>query len=350
MTDAAATGPPLDIDGLRTALHCPRRYEFAHVHGLEGGDDDAIDDRVDLLRTAICDALRSGETDREELEAVARDRLATRWTDHDEPFHSATQRRHERRVLEATLSAYLERVGADHAAGIERLDDDAARGELIGPRLPLSRTIGISASSATADDGREGDAVTIDATVDYVYGDGSSIVGVRFVPTLAPLGRLRYRSEWEGDVAELFADHFDADSDAFDPDPVGALFETAVVLDGLRGLRDRLELEDRTCRYVQIPLADRSRTTVNWVRGTVETSLEVADLTDVYIDHHTYGMTHEHRNDTVDDRLAAVAARLISGPFDPSERWERIAEHACPDCDYTVCCQEYIAQEVRFDG
>lgn len=353
MTDAATIVPGLDVDGLRTALRCPRQYEFAHVHGLEGGDDDAIDDRVDLLRTAICDGLRSGETDREGLAAVARDRLATLWTDHDEPFHSATQRRHERRVLEATLSAYLERVGVDHAAGIERLDADASRGELIGPGLPLSSTIDLSdaePSAGSAESRLEADAVTVDATVDYVYGDGSSIVGVRFVPTLAPLGRLRYRSDWEGDVAGLFADHFDTESDAFEPDPVGALFETAVVLDGLRDLRDRLELGDRTCRYVQIPLADRSETAVNWVRDTVEASLEVADLTDVYVDHHTYGMTHDHRNETVDDRLAAIAADLVAGPYDPSARWDSIRANACPECAYTVCCQEYIAAEVRFDG
>ncbi|MDF9744566.1 hypothetical protein [Natrinema salsiterrestre] len=352
MSDGAAT-PRLAVDGLRTALHCPRRYEFAHVHGLDGSDDDsAVEDRVALLRSAICDALRSGETDRESLGDAARDRLATLWSEYDESFHSVTQRRHERRVLEATLDAYLDRVGTDHAAGVERLDADAVGGELIGPELPLSSTVELPERDEGTEPAleREAKAVTIDATVDYVCGDGSSLVGVRFVPTLAPLGRLRYRSEWEGDVADLFTDHFDGDSDAFEPDPIGSLFETAVVLDGLRDLRDRLELGDRTCRYVQIPLADRSGTAVNWVRDTVETSLEGVDLTDVYVDHHTYGMTHDHRNETVDDRLARVASGLISGPFDPSDRWDRIAEHACPTCDYTVCCQDYIAGEVRFDG
>lgn len=349
MTDAESSAASLSVDGLRTALHCPRRYEFAHVHGLEGSDDDAVDDRVALLRTAICDALRSDETDREGLEAVARDRLSALWANHDEPFHSVAQRRHERRVLEATLSAYLERVGVDHAAGLARLDAEAARGELIGPELPLSSTIALPDAAGEAEP-PAADAVTIDAAVDYVYGDGSSIVGVRFVPTLAPLGPLRYRSDWEGDVADRFTDHFDDERDAFDPDPVGSLFETAVVIDGLRTLRDRLELGDRTCRYVQIPLADQSGTAVNWVRDTVETSLEVVDLTDVYIDHHTYGMTHDHRNETVDTRLKTVAASLVSGPFDPSDRWAQIEDHACPDCEYTVCCQEYIGQEVRFDG
>ncbi|MFB1063818.1 hypothetical protein [Natrinema sp. H-ect4] len=343
--DTVTAPPSLSVDGLRTALHCPRRYEFAHVHGLEGSDDDrTVEDRVSLLRSALCDALRSGETERESLESAARDRLSARWNEYDERFHSVAQRRHERRVLEATLSAYLERVGVDHAAGIARLDAEAARGELIGPGLPLSSTIELSTQTA------DSDAVTIDTAVDYVYGDGSSIVGVRFVPTLAPLGLLRYRSDWAGDVEDLFTEHFDTESATFEPDPVGALFETAVVLDGLRDLRDRLELGDRTCRYVQIPLADRSGTAVNWVRETVETNLEIVDLTDVYVDHHTFGMTHEHRNGTVDDRLAAVATSLLSGPFDPSDRWDRIADNSCPDCEYTVCCQEYIAAEVRFDG
>jgi len=346
MTDAATRGGSLTVDGLRTYLHCPRRYEFAHVHGLEGSDDDTVDDRITLLRAAICDALRSGETDADAIERVARDRLSTRWTDYDERFHSRVQRRHERRVLEATLAAYVEQIGADHAAGIARLDADAAHGELIGPGLPLSRTVSVPESNAPNDV----DAVTIDATVDYVYGDGSSIVGVRFVPTLAPLGPLRYRSDWDGDVAELFTDHFDPDSAVFEPGPVGALLETAVVLDGLRTLRDRLELEDRTCRYLQIPLADRSGLTVNWVRDAVETTLEVADLTEVYVDHHTFGMTHEHRNETVDSRLAAIAAKVQSESFDPTDRWDRIAEHACPDCEYTVCCQDHLAAEVRFDG
>ncbi|TMT87626.1 hypothetical protein E2L06_13940 [Haloterrigena sp. H1] len=345
MSDELGTDE-LTVDGLRTYLHCPRRYELASVHDLEGSDDDTVDDRIALLRGAICDALRSGATDRERLDDVARDRLATYWADYDEHFHSHTQRRHERRALEATLAAYVERVGTDHAAGLAQLGADTAHGELIGPDLPLSSTVSLP-EATVADDA---DAVTIGATVDYVTGDGSSLVGVRFVPTLGSLGPLRYRSDWEGDVATLFTDHFDPESNAFEPGPVGALLETAVVLDGLRTLRDRLELGDRTCCYLQIPLADRSGLTVNWVRDTVETSLEVADLTEVYVDHHTFGMTHDHRNETVDSRLAAVTAALRSHSFDPTDRWDRIAEHACPDCEYTVCCQDHIAAEVRFDG
>lgn len=342
MTDATTSGDSLTAAGLRTYLHCPRRYEFAHVNDLEGaddGDESGVADRIALLRAAICDALRHGETDPDTLEQLARDRLGTRWAEYDERFHSAAQRRHERQALEATLAAYVERVGTDHAAGITRLDAEAAHGELIGPELSLSSTIaGLEPS------------VEIGATVDYVTGDESSLIGVRFVPTLASLGWLRYRSDWEGDVADRFTDHFDDESDVFEPGPVGALLETAVVLDGLRDLRDRLGLADRTCRYLQIPLADRSGMTVNWVRDAVETSLEVADLTDVYVDHHTFGMTHDHRNATVDDRLAAVVADLRSHSFDPTDQWDRIAEHACPDCAYTVCCQDYIATEVRFDG
>ncbi|ELZ19570.1 hypothetical protein C477_07868 [Haloterrigena salina JCM 13891] len=347
----------LSTDAVATYLHCPRRYEFAHAYDLEGdGDESSIDDRVDLLRTAICDALRRGETDSQALLEAARDRLEALWDDHDERFHSLAQRRHERRVLEATLEAYVEAVGAEHAAGTEALAADAGAGELIGPDLPLSSTISLPErdgdDEGTADTGALPDSVAIDATVDYVYADGSSVVGVRFVPTLAPLGLLRYRSEWEGDIAGQFTDHFDPDADAFEPSFVGALFETAVVLDGLRNRCDRLGLEDRTCRYVQIPLADRSRTAVNWVRETVETSLETMDLTDRYIDHHTYGMTHEHRNRTVDDCLARVVSDLVAGAFDPTDtgRWDEISSEACPDCDYTVCCQDYIAAEVRFDG
>ncbi|QSX00005.1 PD-(D/E)XK nuclease family protein [Haloterrigena alkaliphila] len=349
MTDGSVEGgqersriDALSVDGLATALHCPRRFEFAHVDGLEGdGDDGPTADRVALLRTAICDALRRGETDREALVEAARGRLEALWADHDERFHSRTQRRHELRVLEATLEAYVDRVGVEHAAGIERLADDAAGGELIGPELPVSSTVSLPDRDET---------VEIDAAVDYVYADGQSVVGVRFVPTLAPLGLLRYRSDWEGAVAEAFTDHFDTATDGFDPTLVGALFETAVVIDGLRARCERLGLEDRTCRYVQIPLADRSSTAVNWVRETVEASLETVDLTETYIDHHTYGMTHEHRNRTVDDRLAAVVGDLLAAEYDPTNRWTQISSEVCPDCEYAVCCQDYIAAEVRFDG
>ncbi|WP_137289118.1 PD-(D/E)XK nuclease family protein [Natronorubrum halophilum] len=338
--ESIATG--LSAAGLTTYLTCPRRYEFARVHGLEGDDDEtAIDDRVALLRTAICDALRRGTTDETSLVDAARERLEALWADHDERFHSLAQRRHERRVLEATLEAYAERVGIDHAAGIDRLAADATDGELVGPGLPLSSSVSVPGEDAT---------VTIDASVDYVYADGSSIVGVRFVPTLAPLGLLRYRSDWEGAVAEEFTDHFDPDTETFEPAFVGTLFETAVVIDGLRNRCDRLGLEGRTCRYVQIPLADRSGTSVNWVRETVEASLETVDLTEPYLDHHTYGMTHEHRNRTVDDRLAAVVARLSERAFDPTDRWDDISNTVCPTCEYTVCCQDHLAQEVRFDG
>ncbi|RKD95517.1 hypothetical protein [Halopiger aswanensis] len=376
MTDGAATDggtsknrPTLSADGIRTYLRCPRRYEFAHVHEFDGDEDDAAAAtaaRVDLLRRAICTALERTEiADPDDgdaaagdaadaLEDAALEQLATLWDEHDERFHSREQRRHERRVLEATAKAYVEDVGADHGAGVGRLlrsgDEPASADHLIGPDIRLSSTVTPEIDDGTgSESGSDLEPVTIDATVDYVYGDGSSVVGVRFVPSVAPLGILRYRSDWER-VAELFVDHFDPEAEAFEPGPVGALFETAVVLDGLRNLCDRLGLEDRTCRYVQIPLADRSGTSVNWVRGTVETSLEPVDLTDVYIDHLTYGRTHEHRNETVDNRLASVVGRIVAGRFDPSDRWEQVAEHACPECAYTVCCGEYIAEEVRFDG
>lgn len=338
----------LSADGLETYLHCPRRYEFARVHDLERADDGRPSrDRAALLRTTICDALRSGETDREALETLAAERLSELWRGHDERFHSRAQRHHERAVLEATLEAYLERFGAEHAASIAELEAAAPNGEFVGPDLPLASTRPIPGSTEAETDAER---VRIDAPVDYVYADGSALVGVRFVPTLAPLGLLRYRSEWEGDVAALFVDHFDPDADAFEPRVVGALFETAVVCDGLRRLRDDLGLEHRTCRYVQIPLADRSEAAVNWVRNTVETTLEAIDLSSVYVDHHTFGMTHEHRNETVDSRLVDVAERVVAGSFEPDERWERIEAAACPDCGYTVCCQDYLAEEVRFDG
>lgn len=352
MTEADSSDASLSVGGIRTALHCPRRYEFAHVDGLEGSDDEGtVGERVDLLRTAICDTLRSGETDRDRLESVAHDRLSSLWSDHDERFHSVAQRRHERRVLEATIDAYVHHVGTDHAAGIERLSAATPRDELTGPGLALSSTIDLTETGEAERTGEtEARTVTIDASVDYVTSDGASLVGVRFVPTLAPLGQLRYRSDWEGDVATRFTDHFAGETDVFEPDPVGALFETAVVLDGLRDFRDRRGLADSTCRYVQVPLADRSTLSVNWIQNTVETSLDVVDLTDVYVDHHTFGMTHDHRNETVDGRLASLAATLVSESFDPAERWAQIEANACPNCGYTVCCQEYLAREVRFDG
>lgn len=333
--------PALSTAGLETYLHCPRRYEHARVHGLEGEDEDPSRDRVDLLRAAICEALRSGATDRESLAARAADRLADLWDGHDEPFHSRTQREHERAVLEATLEASLERVGADHAAGIDRLA--ATPEELVGPALPL-------ASPRSLPEGSDRDRVRIDATVDYVTREDSSLVAVGFVPTLAPLGLLRYRSEWEGDVASLFVDHFDSETDVFEPRAVGALLETAVVVDGLRRLRDRLGLEGKTCRYVQVPLADRNRTAVNWVQGAVDATVEPIDLTEVYVDHHTYAMTHEHRNETVDSRLADVARDVLEGAFDPTPRWDEIAAESCPDCGYAVGCRDRLAAEVRFDG
>ncbi|AFZ74769.1 PD-(D/E)XK nuclease family protein [Natronobacterium gregoryi] len=334
----------LSVDALRAYLRCPRQYELGYVYDLEGTDeDDATADRVSLLRTAICAALESDESDPEALEAVAKRRLSTLWDDHDEPFHSQAQRRHERRVLEATLRAYLELAGVEHAMGVRELRQEVADGDatLAGPEIDLESSISVPDSDA--------EPVTLEATVDYVYGDGSSLVGVRFVPTLWPMGYLRYRSEWE-DVEDRFVDHFDPEADEFDPGSVGTLLETAVVLDGLRSYADRLGLSDRTCRYVWVPLADRSETSINWVRETVETSLEVADLTDVYVDHHTFGMTHEHRNRTVDGRLESVVDRLRSDGFDPSERWDDIVDEVCPACEYRVCCGEYVGTEVAFDG
>ncbi|WP_255168777.1 PD-(D/E)XK nuclease family protein [Natrononativus amylolyticus] len=332
----------LSVDGIRSYLRCPRRYEFAHVDGLEGeADDPTTEGRLEVLRRAICDGLRA-DSDADALETAILERLGELWADHDERLHSRTQRRHERRVLEATARAYVEAVGATHAAGIDALGSDAPAAEFVGPHLPLTGSVALPEREARA---------SIEAPVDYVSADGSSLVGVRFVPTLRPLGLLRYRDRWEGDVADLFAAHFDPERDEFAPGLVGGLFETSVALEGLRALRDELDLTGyRTCRYVQIPLADRSRVTVNWMRDAVEASLEPCDLTDVFLDHQTFGMTHQHRNGAVESRLADTVSAIARGAFDPASRWETIAEHACPDCAYAVCCGPRVAAEVRFDG
>ncbi|MCU4744732.1 hypothetical protein OB955_18260 [Halobacteria archaeon AArc-m2/3/4] len=332
----------LSTDGLATSLRCPRRYEFAHVHELDDGEDDPPEERrLDLCRQAICDTLRTGHTDADALETAALERFATLWGDRDERYHSFAQRRHERRVLEATIRAYVEAFGAEHASGLAELQAASeSAGELIGPELPLSSAVQLPDRETT---------VEVDAAVDYVVASGSSLTGVRFVPTLTPLGLLRYRDEWEGAVADLFDDHFDPDEETFEPGPAGALLETAVVLDGLRELRDRLGLGDRQCRYLLVPLADQSNTTVNWIRESVETSLDSLDLTDVFLDHHTFGMTLEHRNATVEGRLAAVVGRIVDKQFDPGRQWEQISAHSCENCAYTVCCQEYVSSEVAFD-
>ena len=337
------TGRRLPVDGLGAYLHCPRQYEFAHVYNLTSDPEEAIETRqLELLRTVLCDALRTGETEPRPLVNAAIARLAERWPERDDRFHSAAQRRHERRALEATVRAYVETVGPAHARGVTRLRD-AADGDVIGPALALSATVPLATEDENA-------TVTVDATVDYVLEDGPSITGVRFVPTLAPLGPLRYRSKWDGDIAELFVDHFDPDTARFEPDAVATLLETAVVLEGLRDLRDRLGLEASTCRYVLVPLADRSNDAVDWISETVETTLEVVDLTDVFLDHHTFGLTHEHRNQTVERRLGEVVAAIVSGEFDPTSAWERIADHSCPGCEYAVGCADHVAAEVRFDG
>ncbi|MFC7212796.1 hypothetical protein ACFQO4_01715 [Saliphagus sp. GCM10025334] len=343
-----AEAPSISIDGVRTHLLCPQRYRYAHEYGLHTGEDEPQVGRLELLRTAICDALRAGDVDT--LETRALDRFADRWADYGEGVHSRAQRRHERRVLEAAIRAYVEVIGTDHAEYLYATRAGGVDGELVGPDLPLRSTV--TATRTTADDD-EASLLQIDVPIDYAVLEGSSFVGVRFVPTAAHLGILRYRSAWDGDVADRFAGHFDPDRAEFAPELVATLLETAAALDGLRTLRDRLSLtEARTCRYVQVPILDRDRLTVNPLRERVETSVEPVDLTEPYLDHHTFGMTHEHRNQTVDDRLRQVATAAIAGVDEEAfeSRWDRIKRDVCPTCPYAVCCTKYLSSEVAFDG
>ncbi len=356
----------LSVAALRTALHCPRQYEFEHVQGLAAEEEPSpAERRCSLLAPAICAGLRS-ESDFEPepepetntdsdadpdpnpdyLESAIHDELRTRWDDPDrdrdrtEWFHSHAQRDHERRVLEATVRSYVEAVGTAHATGIRTLEDELGS-EPVGPglSLPSSRW-------------RSKRGVTLKATVDYVTLDASTdhLTAVRFVPTTAPLGLLRYRPRWEGDVQACFEDHFDPDEERFEPAVVASLIETAVVLDGLRERRDGWGLADRHCRYVQIPVADRSSTSVNWIRNRVETNIEPVDLTSVYADDHTVAQTFEHRNATVERQIGSVLEALEADGFEPGDRWATIRTHVCADCPYTVCCQDFLAHEVRFDG
>ena len=335
----------ISIEGVQTHLSCPRQYEYEHVHRLKSDDESPQNDRLSLLRRAICEALRAGDV--ETLETRSLEQFETRWADYGEDVHSVTQRRHERRVLEAAIRAYVDAVGRDHAKGLYATRATGVTGELVGPDLPVTATVSVPRE----DECEVNIDIEIDATVDYAFLEGSTFIGVRFVPTPAHLGLARYRSSWDGDIEDAFADHVDPESDRFEPRLVGSLFETATVLEGLRNLRDRLEIEAaRTCRYIQVPLLDRDGLSVNWHRDRVETTIEPIDLTDRYLDHETFGMTLEHRNRTVDDRLKRVAVAAATGPYEPTDRWKQIERHACPTCPYTVCCPEYLSSEVAFDG
>ncbi len=324
----------LPIEGGRAYLHCPRRFQFAHIDDLDP-DERVQDDRLGLLRRALCEALRHGSS----LAARARSSLAKDWTEQQLGLHSTAQRAHERRRLEAVVGAYVEAVGGAHAEALSATRAGGVKGELVGPDLPLEATF---------------ESVTITAPVDYAFRSGSTLTGVRFLASPATLGSLRYDDEWDGQVARRFTEHTDQDSDQTHPEFVGHLLETAAVLEGLRALRDHLELESvRTCRYVVIPLLDRSATTVDWMSETVETTVEPVDLTDRYIDHHTFARTHEHRNRAVDRYLRAIVADAVDGPYDPrtspSTDWAHIEAEACPECPFAICCGDRLESEVGID-
>lgn len=342
----------MSAEAIETYLRCPKRYEFAHVQALSiDADRSRTDERVDLLRGAICDGLRTGNHDSDALEEAIFERLSALWDEYDGQYHSRAQRRLERRVLESTARAYVGAVGEEHVRGIETLRRSGdGQPDPIGPNVELSTTMSIPRASTEADPSAR--TVGCESTIDYVTADGGSLVGVRFVPTTASLGLVRYRSSWEGDLEALFADHFDPDSTTFEPGPVAALLETAIVLDGLRAFADRNGLGEYTCRYVQIPLADRSSHSVNWVRESVDATVSPIDLTDRFVDHQSVRRTHEHRNDVVESRLRSLLERIVAGSggsFDP-DRWERIESESCPECAYAVCCSERLAREVGFDG
>ena len=356
-TETTPSNRRLTVDGLKTYLACPRRFQFEHGQVLRTDEETPQADRLDLLRGAICGALRAGDVDT--LADRILERFRTRWEDYGEGFHSRTQRDHERRVLEAAIRAYVEAVGRDHADALYTTRSTGVDGELVGPRLPLTVPISIGRSDdgtnrSSADSPPESDSstITLRSSVDYVFFEGSTVVGVSFVATSRHLGLLRYADEWEGDVEAAFTDHVD-DGDGFEPRLVATLCETAAVLEGLRRLRDRLELDEgRTCRYLQVPLLDRDQLSINHLQGDVQTSLEAIDLTDPYLDHQTFGMTLEHRNDRVDGYLRSVAMGATSGPYEPGsgDRWDAISRSVCPRCPYAVCCPEYVSEEVAFDG
>ncbi|MFP8890017.1 hypothetical protein ACLI4U_09610 [Natrialbaceae archaeon A-CW2] len=354
--------PTLTVEGMGAYLECPRKFQFAHERSLRSPPDDTAVDRLELLRTAICDGFRWAATtddgatdDPEQLIRHIQNRFRTLWEGHTERFHSAVQRRHEHRVMEATLEAYVDHCGAEHLEGIASLSTQSTARELIGPTLPVATTVQIGHNLPEEASEEESaldqhSTARLTAEIDYATVEGSTLVGVKLVPTPAHLGLLRYRNRWDGDVEQAFLDHFDSETETFDPGLVSSLFEISVVLGGLRTLRDQANLDSvRTCRYVQVPLVDRQNRTINRFRDQISVELESIDLTDRYLDHHTFGLTHEHRNRTVDDRLQTVARRAIDDEYEPVP-WELIRRESCSECPYTVCCSDYIEAEVRFDG
>ncbi len=337
---------PIHIDDVRTYVHCPRRYQYAVVDGVTDDTVAPRQARFEAVRTALRAAIRAGPV--AGLEERAVERLTAAWNRHTEDLHSPAQRAHERRVLEATIRAYAEAVGADHVRQLCETRTGGVGGELVGKDLRVWTMIG--ASSAT-DEAQRGPACRLETPLDYAFVENSTLVGVRFIPTPAPLSTLRYEPSWEGRIETAFDEHVDPDTDRFEPDLVATLLETSAVIDGLRRFRDRHDLETvRTCRYMQIPLFDSRAVTVNRIRDEVTTSVNPVDLTTSYLDHHTFGMTLEHRNAVVDRHLQAVLTAIVDGRYDPTDRWDRRKDETCPSCGYTVCCVDHITSEVRFDG
>ena len=54
--------PTLTVEGMGAYLECPRKFQFAHERSLRSPPDDTAVDRLELLRTAICDGLRWAAT------------------------------------------------------------------------------------------------------------------------------------------------------------------------------------------------------------------------------------------------------------------------------------------------
>lgn len=319
------TDNPIPAEALRTYLACPRRYELQHRHGLERGE--RPDERhLSICRAAILAGLGAVADPLE----TARERFDERWGDHEGAFHSSEQRAHARRVRWALVESYLTGHGRQVRAGI---DDLPAAVSPIAPSLETAISV------------PEGEPCRVSLPVDALSIVDGDLVGIRFVRYRSRLGVLRYYDEWEGRVEERFRDHFDPGADQYDVATAATLLETAAVLEGLRD-----SAEDTLCRYVLVPLLDDGAVTVNVVDGGVEAAVEPVDCTAAYLDHATFGRTHEHRNDTVDRRLTRLVARIRDGLFDPSERWPTISDRECPRCSLSVCCEDHIAHEVAFDG
>ncbi|MEA1932131.1 MAG: hypothetical protein U9O06_11370 [Euryarchaeota archaeon] len=293
--------PVITADELASYVVCPTQYEFEHVRPISPRTDHS-DVTFDRRRELLADGLLAGLTaDVETTEArasLATDRTVEKWPKTVPSYVNEQQQQFDSELLEATISNYFERFGAEHAEGLVETN----------PVL-----------------GSSFDGIRYETEVDALVETESGHRAIRFLPNLYGV-----HPAWKDEgLVEAYLSRSE-----FYPRQIGHLVRAWTALRGLLSAHGM----DADVEFTYVSLFDDVR--ISYGAGSDPTaSVTMRHFQELF----------ESERGEIRTLLRDMGPKIIDGEYAiPDADRSLIADNCCEFCPYQDACPAYIRSDVAF--